>query len=258
MKAIILAAGQGTRLKKYTEKLPKGMLEFRGKTLIKHQIDTLRNVGIEDIIIVKGFESNKINYDHVRYYVNNDYATTNMVASLLMAKKELNDDVIVCYSDIIYSEELINKMITSETDIGVAVDTNWEEYWLKRYDKINFDTESLDIENDKIVSLGVENPPLGTIDGRFIGLVKFSKRVLPKILQILPSSLEYEEEWGKTEKKFKNIYMTDLLQELIHRDFEVEPIYTKNQWLEFDTNEDYERAIKWSKNELSTLINISK
>ena len=53
MKAIILAAGQGTRLKKYTENLPKGMLRFMGQTIIERQIAMYRKCGINDIIVVQ-------------------------------------------------------------------------------------------------------------------------------------------------------------------------------------------------------------
>ena len=95
MKAIILAAGQGTRLKKYTENLPKGMLEFAGRTLIERQIETYRKCGITDIIIVRGFAAEKITYQNVKYYENTDYADTNMVVSLMTARQEFNDDIIV-------------------------------------------------------------------------------------------------------------------------------------------------------------------
>ena len=67
MKAIILAAGQGTRLKKYTENLPKGMLSFGGKTLIERQIEIYRSCGIDKIIIVKGYAADKIQYPDVKY-----------------------------------------------------------------------------------------------------------------------------------------------------------------------------------------------
>ena len=53
MKAIILAAGQGTRLKKYTENLPKGMLSFMGKTIIERQIEIYRKCGIDNIIVIE-------------------------------------------------------------------------------------------------------------------------------------------------------------------------------------------------------------
>ena len=70
MKAIILAAGQGTRLKKYTQDLPKGMLSFMGKTVIERQIEMYRKCGINDIIVVRGFAADKIKYEGIKYYMN--------------------------------------------------------------------------------------------------------------------------------------------------------------------------------------------
>ena len=101
MKAAILAAGQGTRLKKYTENLPKGMLKFAGKTMIERQIETYQKCGITDIIVVRGFAADKITYPGVRYYENADYENTNMVESLMAARQEFDDDIIVSYSDIL-------------------------------------------------------------------------------------------------------------------------------------------------------------
>ena len=62
MKAIILAAGRGTRLNHYTDNLPKGMLLFAGETLIERQIRLFNSVGINDIIIITGYKSEKIKY----------------------------------------------------------------------------------------------------------------------------------------------------------------------------------------------------
>ena len=68
MKAIILAAGVGSRMKKYTKSLPKGMMKINGKTLIERQIQVLKTVGIKKIIIVKGYKSEMINYKGIKYY----------------------------------------------------------------------------------------------------------------------------------------------------------------------------------------------
>ena len=68
MKAIILAAGMGTRLGKYTQDLPKGMLNVMGKSLIERQVETLRKSGLNNIIIVKGYASSKINIPGGKYY----------------------------------------------------------------------------------------------------------------------------------------------------------------------------------------------
>ncbi|WP_088188559.1 NTP transferase domain-containing protein [Desulfosporosinus sp. FKA] len=99
MKAIILAAGHGTRLKKYTENLPKGMLAFFGKALIERQIELYKRAGIDDIIIVRGYAADKIDYNCVRYYLNENFATTNMVESLMTARSEFNDDISVAVDD---------------------------------------------------------------------------------------------------------------------------------------------------------------
>ena len=58
------------------------MLEFQGKTIIKRQLETYRSMGIDDIIVVRGFAADKIDYQGVKYYENPNYATTNMVESL--------------------------------------------------------------------------------------------------------------------------------------------------------------------------------
>ena len=106
MKAIILAAGQGTRIKKYTQDLPKGMLSFMGKTIIERQIEMYHGCGLDDIIIVRGFAADKIQYSGVIYYTNKDFENTNMVESLMAANQEFDDDVIVSYSDILLAEKI--------------------------------------------------------------------------------------------------------------------------------------------------------
>lgn len=162
MKAIILAAGQGTRLKKYTENLPKGMLEFDGKTIIERQIETYHRCGITEIIVVRGFAADKITYSGVKYYENADYANTNMVESLMAAKQEFDDDIVVSYSDILFEESMLKGMMDSKDDFVVAVDENWQEYWHARYGRVDFDTESLTLDkNDNITELGLEAPKLG-------------------------------------------------------------------------------------------------
>lgn len=251
MKAIILAAGQGTRLKKYTENLPKGMLEFDGHTIIERQIETYRRCGISDIIVVRGFAADKITYSGVKYYENVDYVNTNMVESLMAAKQEFDDDVIVSYSDILFEEGMLSRMMENEDGFAVAVDENWQEYWKARYGKVDFDTESLSLdENDNIIELGLEAPKLQDIDARYIGLLKFSKNALEKIKEIYDKDYEaYQNRpWKQSGKTIRKAYMTDLLQAVIESGKPVKAVKFKNGWIEFDTNEDYETAVKWVEN----------
>ncbi len=251
MKAIILAAGQGTRLKKYTENLPKGMLEFGGRTIIERQIGIYRRCGITAIIVVRGFAADKITYSGVKYYDNTDFADTNMVESLLAAKREFDEDTIVSYSDILFEEGMLRGMMDREEDFVVAVDENWQEYWQARYGKVDFDTESLSLDgDDNIVELGLEAPKLEDIDARYIGLLKFSKKALEKIVEIHDRDYEaYQDRpWKQSGKTIRKAYMTDLLQAVIESGNHVKAARFRNGWIEFDTNEDYETAVEWVEN----------
>ena len=67
MKAIILAAGVGSRMKKYTKLIPKGMIIINNKTIIERQIEILESVGINKIVIVTGYKSELINYKRAKY-----------------------------------------------------------------------------------------------------------------------------------------------------------------------------------------------
>ena len=260
MKAIILAAGQGTRLKKYTENLPKGMLSFAGKTIIEWQIEMYRKCGIKDIIIVRGFAGDKIQYEGVGYYTNEDYSNTNMVESFMMAKSEFDDDIIVSYSDILFEEQMLQGMINAKGDFVVAVDDCWKTYWEKRYNTIDFDTESLVLDGeDNIVELGLESPPIEKIDARYIGLLKFSKTGLKHIVTILDEAYTYFEDkpWKQSGKPIHKAYMTDLLQAIIDSKKPVKAKRFNNGWIEFDTNEDYENACNWVKDgSIREVINI--
>ena len=248
MKALILAAGQGTRLKKYTENLPKGMLSFMGKTIIERQIEVYRKCGINDIIIVKGFAADKIDYEGVTYYTNEDYENTNMVESLMCAKAEFDEDMIVSYSDILFEESMLRQMMCSKADFAVAVDDDWKSYWQMRYGRVDFDTESLSLdENNNITELGLENPRLEDIDARYVGLLKFSKDGLAHMVTILDEAYEeYKDKpWQQSGKSIRKAYMTDLLNAVIESGKEVKAERFENGWIEFDTNEDYENACRW-------------
>ena len=67
MKAIILAAGLGSRLGKFGENIPKGLIIINGKTLIQRQIEIFHNCGINDITVITGHNNELINYPDITY-----------------------------------------------------------------------------------------------------------------------------------------------------------------------------------------------
>ncbi|MFC2061367.1 NTP transferase domain-containing protein [Elusimicrobiota bacterium] len=246
MKAIILAAGEGKRLKKYTGDTPKGMLEFAGKSIIERQIDTFRNEGIEKIIIVRGFAYDKINFPGVTYYENPDYDSTNMLVSLFCAEAELEGDIIVSYADILFEERVLKGLIRSENDINVTIDTSWQEYWTARYGKVDHDTESLKVEDKRIVALGKPDVSVSEIDGRYVGLLRFSAKGTGQLRDIWLAAKEkyWDIPWQISGKPLKNAFMTDMINAMIEKGYEVNAYFTRNGWLEFDTDDDYEKMLE--------------
>ena len=82
MKAIILAAGQGKRLKPLTNDKPKCMINLFGKRIIDYQIEVFKKFGISDIIVVTGFKSESVDISEIKIYQNHDFDRTNMVETL--------------------------------------------------------------------------------------------------------------------------------------------------------------------------------
>lgn len=247
MRAVILAAGKGTRMGKYTENLPKGMLNVEGKTLIERQIETLRMAGISDIAIVTGYEHTKINYEGVKYFHNAKYDTTNMVESLMCAKNFIeNNDVLVCYSDILYTENLVKQCINADCNIGVAVDEDWKKLWQLRYGKVDFDLESLTVKDGNIIELGREVETSAGLDYRYIGIIKFTALGIQTLLKTYNSRIG--KNWKQSGKNFEQGYMTDILAQMIDDGNDVKAIISNGNWLEFDTSEDYETLTKAFKN----------
>ena len=175
-KAIILAAGEGKRLKHLTKNCPKCMIRLFGKSLLEHQIETFRKCGIDDITVIKGHRGEMINFSGIKYYDNKHYETTNMVETLFCALHELNGPAIISYGDIIFEKRVLDKLILSENQISIVVDQNWKEYWSIRMSDINKDVESLKLNSEgDIIDIGQKVEDLEEIGGQYIGLMKFGK-----------------------------------------------------------------------------------
>ena len=249
MRAIILAAGMGTRLGQYTKNLPKCMLSFAGKTLIERQIEVLRSSGVGDIVVVGGYRADAIAPSNYTLYINKMFGETNMVESLFCAEREMTNDLLVCYGDIIYEKNVLDVVLNSSWDIGVTVDTDYWEYWSARLDEPREDVESLVVDGQgAIIELGDPRCSLERAEVRYVGLLKFSKKGLSILKEQYhmhrERSYELEKPWYRS-KSFKKAYMTCMLQAIIESGYTVMPIRIDRGWLEFDTATDYERASAW-------------
>ena len=132
MKAIVIAAGEGSRMGKLTQNIPKPLVKINGKSIIERQLSILKQNDILDIIIIMGPHHEKFNFEKIRYVRDENFLEHDQLGSLISAKKEIDGDVIILFADIIFENTVLAKILESKSDISIAVDMNWERTYTSR------------------------------------------------------------------------------------------------------------------------------
>ena len=240
-KVILLVAGEGKRLRPFTLDRPKCMVEIDGISLIDRQLSVLKAEGLDDIIMAGGYKSEMLKREGVKLKLNPRYFETNMVWTLFSVEEELDGDVIVSYGDIVYSREILQKLLESKADIAVIIDKEWESYWRERNEDPLDDAETLKLRADGTIrEIGQSPQSLDEIEGQYIGLMKFSAQGVSQMKETFYEALESGELLGKP---IENSYMTDLLQALINSEKLVTSIPVYGDWVEIDTVSDLKSQV---------------
>jgi len=244
MKAIIIAAGLGSRLNPFTNDRPKCLLEIGGKSILQHQIDVLRSCGITEISVVKGYKKEEINYPGLKYYINDNYQNNNILNSLFYAEPEMNDDFIICYSDIIYRKEVVDRLLKSRGEISIVVDINWQEYYVGRTDHPIEEAEKVTFDgNNKVAEIGKGIINQETEWGEFIGMAKFTKRGAEIFKKHFRQAKKlYWNQPFQRASTFQKAYLTDIFQEMVDLGVPIDCAIISKGWIEIDTVQDFERA----------------
>ena len=250
MKLIILAAGEGKRLRPYTENKPKCLVDICGKSILERTLITAKKVGIEDILIVGGHKYEKLKEYKKKIIFNRKFAYTNMVVSLFCAQDYFGDELLISYGDIIYSPEVLRKLIDSKSNISVILDNNWLDYWKKRFNDPLKDAENLSIRDNKIVKIGGKAKKISHIESQYIGLLLFRKSGIEQLKEMFKiAQLECENgclDFGSA-KNLKTMFMTDFLQGMIDRNVEISPVFINGKWAEIDNKKDLKIAEQFVK-----------
>lgn len=236
MKAILLAAGEGKRLRPYTLDRPKCLVEINGVSLLDMQLDILKSEGIKEQIIIGGYLYNLLSNRGTRRYQNTKYNETNMIWTLFCAEHELIGDIIISYGDIVYSREILSKLLESNADIAVTIDLDWEQYWRARQENPLEDAETLKLSDKfQILEIGQKPKSISEIEGQYMGLMKFSKSGIESLKKVFHEAKEF----GKIgDKPVESAYMTDLLQLMIQKNYKIEAVPVRGGWVEIDTVDD--------------------
>ena len=241
MKALILAAGQGTRLRPLTDDRPKCLVELAGKSLLERQTTVLRRAGIQDLTVISGYRADQIAARGFAMRVNPRYASTNMVATLFSAADLMVDgqDLLICYGDIVYEGRVLSSLLAVNAPVTVMIDRQWLRYWRLRLDDPLTDAETLKLgPGGRLRELGKKPRDYSEIEGQYMGLIKVRADHVAKFKQVYASMDRAATYDGKN---FDNMYMTSFIQYLIDTGWDIRVAETDNGWLEVDSVSDLQR-----------------
>ena len=244
-KAIIIAAGSGARLHGF-EDIPKSMLEINGESLLSRQVKLFKKYGVTYIFVITGPNSKKFNLTGIHYVRDVNHLNHDILCSLMAARSEISNEVIISYSDIIFDENIMKKIVDFKGDFGIVVDLDWKKAYENRKKHPISEAENVLMTEEKILKIRKnisKNEKFQKI-GEFLGIIKLSK-LGAKIIVEKFNELEYSHK-GKFHDapSLKKAYLTDMIQELIDCNLRITPILITGKWCEIDTEEDLERARK--------------
>ena len=228
MKAIILAAGKGTRLDGAAVK-PKCLVEVGGISLLQRQIDSLREANVKRIVVVVGFGADIVRDEcdsDITFVDNVHYAETSSLYSLWLAREHLTDGFVVLNSDVLFHPQLLTNLLeSSREDALLLSDTQTTP--------LGDEEMKVKLKDDLVIDLSKHMDPLEA-DGENVGIVKFSapgaQALVGYMDQLIASGAK--KDWAP--RAFREF--------ALHH-----PLYALSTgglpWIEIDFPDDYQRAV---------------
>ncbi len=243
MKAVILAAGRGTRISRYLSGNAKCTVDIGETCLIQYTVEMLFKKGIHDIAIVLGYQRESVREKLAGYgivfYENPFFDVTNSIASLWFAKDFLRgDDLLIMNGDVFLEEALLEQILTENdrSPLLFADETRKEEADYKLY-----------YENGLLKKYGKELR-LPDITGEYIGIARLCKTHVPLFLERLEELIQQQQH---------GLWWENVLYSLSdHTDIYVSDIGGRF-WAEVDYIEDYERILAYRGYQITYHINVS-
>lgn len=241
-KAILLAAARGAELGDMTESLPKALVPVDGRPLIRSQIDAFNAVGIRDITVTRGYRKDAFDIANLHYVDNDEYMTTGEVKSLEVALEatsaQRDATVVVCYGDVLFDKSVPQKLLETDRDLAVAVDTDWHFSANKERDadlvrcSVPFSRGLLSRSAwlERIWS----GRPDDRTHGEWTGFLKIEPGVRQHVLERIRELL--------SEESNRMMGVPALLDALLADGQRIEVVYTTGGWLDVDSLADVERA----------------
>jgi len=232
IRAIILSAGRGSRLKPLTDHKPKCLVNINKISLLERQIKILAHNGVKEITVVIGYLAENVrkkfrNYReaNIKFITNKDYIKTNNMYSLMLAQKENQNGFILMNGDVLFDSKIIKALIESDHGNVFPVDQN------------NYYQEAMKIiVKDGLIKSISKDIPASESSGCSVDIYKFSKQGSKKLFEKINDII-------KNQKRV-NQWTEMAIQEIFSK-INVYPVYIGgNKWMDIDDFDDLKKAKK--------------
>ena len=249
MKAIIIGAGRGARLKHLTEEIPKTLVPILGRPMLDSVLDALAAGGFQrkDVVFVCGYKADLIRsqYPDLTYVENRDWQNNNILLSLLHAREHMADGFVSTYADIVYRPSIVADLVKSPHDVTLACDTDWRRRYVGRSQHPETDAEKLRAEGDRVVELS-RRIASEQAAGEFIGVMRMTAAGAGGFLDAFDAAkATYDGGQFREGRTFQKAYLIDLLQHMIEAGTPMHRVDTPGGYMEIDTVEDASLAEAW-------------
>lgn len=235
MKAIIMAAGVGSRLLAFSNGRPKCLITTGKETLISRMVRLLRQRNVNDITVITGYMSHLIRQnlgEKVRYFDNPFYKVTNSIASLWLARELLTEDVILMNADLFLEENILDVALSQTKNAVMLSDST-------RIETADF---RFGVDGDRILKTGNKLTNAET-DCEYVGVV----RIDANFIHQFKNHLEYLLSKGDFNNWWEGVLYSFIEEgvDIFHTDIK------GTFWTEVDNGNDYQRLTSWLSKEYS-------
>ena len=242
--AIVLAASRGNALYELTHDRPKVMLTIGRKTLLRRLVDEFKKQSINQTTVVAGYKHETIDSSGIKLRINADYETTGELSSLLCARDDFHDNMIITYGDLLFRSYILQDLLDHSGEIVIVVDSDMDNsritgsadfaYCSKPDNRSMFDQEIyLKHISEK------ETTELGRPSGRWIGMLRAQGQGTVRINEALDELQQRD--------NFTTLTIPDLLNNLVNKGITIKVHYIHGHWLDVNTIEDIDRAGDFTK-----------
>jgi choline kinase len=244
MQAIIIGAGRGARLMPTTADAPKCFAEVQGRRILDWTLAAFRASGIDRIAFIGGYQIDKVReqYPELTLRHNANWQQNNILASLFCAEDLMHEPFICAYSDILFTPAVVERVLASDADMSLVVDTAWSERYRERTEHPPDDAEKVTVADGLVTRIHRAIPPADA-HGEYIGVARFSTAGAARLRQHYQRA--HDQHAGRPFREaatFEKAYLIHLFQEMIEAGEQFAHVDTPGEYIEIDTQQDFDYA----------------